>query len=896
MDLPNPHIALFASPGMGHLIPLVALSKRLFSLHGFHSTIFIVSTSPPSSKAIQSKLDSLQLPSAINVVHLSPPDVSAFVTPQTAIVPQMGSTLPRADAILINTWEDFEPRTLKALRENPILRRIMPLPVYPVGPLVRSSGLPCDQSSRVDCLDWLDEQPVESVIYVSFGSGGTLSEEQLTELALGLEMSGSRFLWVVRDEGVGMSKYLPDGFLTRTREVGLVVPMWAPQVEVLRHPSVGGFISHCGWNSTLESMMNGVPMITWPLYAEQRMNAAMLAEDVGVGLRTKELPTKKVVGMEEIEKLVRFVMGKEGEGMRKRIKEVKESGLRAVGEGGSSRDWLSHVAQEWKKIGYNKANAMKRSWEGDKDETEFSPAISQSHAIKRKAQQAAMELPNPHIALFASPGMGHLIPLVALSERLLSLHGFHSTIFVASTSAPSSKAIQSKLDSLQLPSAINVIHLSPPDISALVTAQTAAVPRIHITVRESISALRAAITAMSPQPIVLVVETFGTAAFSIAEELGIPKYVYIPSTAAYSALMVCVPTLHNEIKGEYVDMQEPVRIPGCKPIRVEDLVESMMDRKIEQYDCCLYMGSTLPLADALLINTWEDLEPTTLKALREDPILSRIIPLPVYPVGPLVISSGLPCDQSSRVDCLDWLDKQPVESVIYVSFGSGGTLSEEQLTELAMGLEMSGSRFLWVVRPPAGKDGAFFNVGRSGGDEGVGMSKYLPDGFLTRTREVGLVVPMWAPQVEVLSHPSIGGFLSHCGWSSTLESIVNGVPMIAWPLYAEQRMNAAMLEEEVGVGVRTKELPTKRVVGREEIEKLVRFVMEKEGEGEAVLRRKMKELKESGLRAVGEGGSSRDWLSHVAQQWKIGYAKAKAGERGESFTIFWSLILPLSCV
>ncbi|XP_042477162.1 anthocyanidin 3-O-glucosyltransferase 5-like [Macadamia integrifolia] len=478
--------------------------------------------------------------------------------------------------------------------------------------------------------------------------------------------------------------------------------------------------------------------------------------------------------------------------------------------------------------------------------------------------------PNPQVALFASPGMGHLIPLVALSERLFSLHGFHSTIFVASTEASTTTV----LHSLHLPSAIRIVHLSPPDISAFVTAQTAVVSRVSITVRESMPAFRDALAAMSPKPSVLIVEMFGTYTFPIAEEQGIPKYVYIPTTAAFLALTVYLPTLHKEIEGEYVDMQEPIYIPSCRPIRVEDLVDPMMDRKDDQYENYVYMGNTLPLADAIMINTWEDLEPTTLRAIREDPLLRRIMPLPVYPVGPIVRSSG----EKSRAECMAWLDEQPMESVIYVSLGSGGTLSEEQLTEFAFGLELSGKRFPWVVRPPTGKDGAFFKAGRDGGDGGDGLSRYLPDGFLTRTRGVGLVVPLWAPQLEVLSHPSIGGFLSHCGWNSTLESMVNGVPMIAWPLYSEQKMNAAILEEEVGVAVRTKELPTKRVVGREEIEKLVRLVMEKEGEA---MRRRMKEVKESGLRAVGDGGSSWDWLSHVAQQWKIGYlhAKEKAGKR-----------------
>ncbi|KAK9948695.1 hypothetical protein M0R45_004260 [Rubus argutus] len=118
-------------------------------------------------------------------------------------------------------------------------------------------------------------------------------------------------------------------------------------------------------------------------------------------------------------------------------------------------------------------------------------------------------------------------------------------------------------------------------------------------------------------------------------------------------------------------------------------------------------------------------------------------------------------------------------------------------TEMAWGLELSQQRFIWVVRPPTTKsaDSAFFTSGNGDGDH----SSYLPEGFLTRTRDVGMVVPLWAPQVDILGHPSVGGFFSHCGWNSTLESVTNGVPMIAWPLYAEQRMNATLLTEELGV-------------------------------------------------------------------------------------------------
>jgi len=193
-----------------------------------------------------------------------------------------------------------------------------------------------------------------------------------------------------------------------------------------------------------------------------------------------------------------------------------------------------------------------------------------------------------------------------------------------------------------------------------------------------------------------------------------------------------------------------------------------------------------------------------------------------------------------------------------VSFGSGGTLSSEQMRELAWGLELSEQRFLWVVRAPIEKnaDAAFFTTGSSGIDE---VAKYLPEGFVSRTNEVGLLVPEWAQQVTILGHRAIGGFLTHCGWGSTLESVTNGVPLIAWPLYAEQRMNAALLAEELGVAVRHRVLPIKKVVRREEIAEMV-----KESVKSNRVRERMKEVQQSGMKALSEGGSSYVALSKIA--------------------------------
>nr|WIW42670.1 UDP-glycosyltransferase [Nicotiana tabacum] len=161
---------------------------------------------------------------------------------------------------------------------------------------------------------------------------------------------------------------------------------------------------------------------------------------------------------------------------------------------------------------------------------------------------------------------------------------------------------------------------------------------------------------------------------------------------------------------------------------------------------------------------------------------------------------------------LNWLDEQTPESVLYISFGSGGALSLEQLAPLAFGLELSEHKFIWVVRPPSEVVVDYLDVDKERGD---GTPQYLPEGFLTRTKKFGLVIQMWSDQGGILSHPSVGGFLSHCGWNSCIESITNGVPIIAWPLYAEQRQNATMLTEELGVAVKPKVLVVEREENRE---------------------------------------------------------------------------------
>ncbi|XP_016731420.1 UDP-glycosyltransferase 72E1 [Gossypium hirsutum] len=412
-----------------------------------------------------------------------------------------------------------------------------------------------------------------------------------------------------------------------------------------------------------------------------------------------------------------------------------------------------------------------------------------------------METTKSHIALLASPGMGHLIPVLELAKHLVSHQSFKVTVFVVATdhaSLANTHLLQSPADSGDL---LDIVLLPFIDVSDIGGPSVSFIATIVTTVLRSMPFLRSEISKMEFRPTALVVDLFGTDALEIADEYNMLKFVFIASNAWFLAVMLCTPEIDRKEIDEHVKNHE--------------------------------------------------LEPTTLKALRETK------KVPIYPIGPLV----RPIEKSVfGNEILAWLNKQPKQSVIYVSFGSGGTLSAQQVKELAWGLELSQQRFVWVLRPPTENDaaGTFLALG-NGSDATL---DYLPDGFPARTQDRGLLVPMWAPQVEVLSHPSIGGFLTHCGWNSTMESIVNGVPMIAWPLYAEQKMNASMLTEDIGASIRVMAVESDAAVGREEIRSVVRKILvDRQGRN---IRSRIKELKDNAANALAKGGSSYNSMSQVA--------------------------------
>ncbi|ESW06367.1 hypothetical protein PHAVU_010G042300 [Phaseolus vulgaris] len=458
-----------------------------------------------------------------------------------------------------------------------------------------------------------------------------------------------------------------------------------------------------------------------------------------------------------------------------------------------------------------------------------------------------------HIAVIPGLGFSHLVPILQFSKQLVHLHPhFHVTCIVPSLGSlpPASKAILQTL-----PPNINPILLPPVNLNDQPQG-TSLLLQIHLAMARSMQSIHHTLKSItSKTPLVaMVIDGFALEALDFARELNIFCYIYFPCSVTTLSTCFYMPKLDEETSCEYKDLPHPIQLPGCLPFHGRDLFSQAHDRTGLFYKLFLQRLKSLPLVDGIFVNSFLEMETGPIRALEEE---GRGYP-PVHPVGPIV-QTGAAC--TTGLECLTWLDKQQDGSVLYVSFGSGGTLSQEQMNELAYGLELSNHKFLWVVRAP----NDVVNAAYLGEQKHEDPLEFLPRGFLKRTRERGMVVPLWAPQIEILGHGSVGGFLSHCGWNSTLESVVHGVPLITWPLFAEQRMNAVVLSEGLKVGVRPRE-SEKGLVEREEVVEMIKCVMEGKEGGE--MRKRMKALKEAAANTLKEHGSSTETLSQLAFKWK----------------------------
>jgi hypothetical protein len=237
---------------------------------------------------------------------------------------------------LCNTTYELEPRPLSFLPK-----------LLPIGPLLNIYENKNEKSigqfwkEDLSCMSWLDQQQHISVVYVAFGSLTLFDQNQFKELALGLDLTNRPFLWVIRDQDSNKMMTFPNEFKGHK---GKIVK-WAPQQKVLNHPSIACFISHCGWNSTLEGLSNGVPFLCWPYFADQFYDKAYICEELKVGLGFDK-DENGLVLREEIKNKVDQLLSDES--MRLRSMEIKEKLIRNIAQGGGSSENFSRFV-EWLK-------------------------------------------------------------------------------------------------------------------------------------------------------------------------------------------------------------------------------------------------------------------------------------------------------------------------------------------------------------------------------------------------------------------------------------------------------------------------------------------------------------------------------------------------------------------
>uniref|UniRef100_A0A803PAR0 Glycosyltransferase n=1 Tax=Cannabis sativa TaxID=3483 RepID=A0A803PAR0_CANSA len=468
-------------------------------------------------------------------------------------------------------------------------------------------------------------------------------------------------------------------------------------------------------------------------------------------------------------------------------------------------------------------------------------------------------LNQPHFVMIPLMSPGHLIPMMDMA-RLLAQHGTMVTIVTTPLNAIKFKSMieRARKSNLQ----IQILTLPFPTLEAGLPEGCENMSQL--STRNLIKNFYEA-TNMLQIPFENLLQSLDPPASCIVsgKNLGwtvetsrmfkIPR-IFFDGMGCFS--FSCTNRLETSGVLENISNSEPFLIPGL-PHSVEltkaKLPENLHPGSADLTEARNKMRAAEAVSDGIVVNTFEELEGEYY--VNE---YKRVKGGNIWCIGPVSGYNKSELDKVERGEMasidvnklLKWLDSWEQGSVIYACLGSICGLKERQLKELGLGLEASESPFIWVVR---------------GGEKSVGLEKWISeDGFEERTKGRGLVIHGWAPQLMILSHPAIGGFLTHCGWNSTLEGVGAGVPLITCPLFAEQFFNEKLVVEVLGSGVSvgveaavTWGLEDKSglVMKRENVKNAIDKLMDKGKEAEE-RRKKARELGEMAKRAIEEGGSS----------------------------------------
>ncbi|XP_057433176.1 UDP-glycosyltransferase 43-like [Lotus japonicus] len=456
------------------------------------------------------------------------------------------------------------------------------------------------------------------------------------------------------------------------------------------------------------------------------------------------------------------------------------------------------------------------------------------------------------VVFIATPALGNLIPAVEFAN-LLTKHHRHLSATVLIITIPHRPLVNTYAQS-RASSATNLrfLHLPPVDppapdqyrssfafINLLIEKHNHHIKRALLDLKSTSDSVRIA---------ALFVDMFTTTAIDIAAELDVPCYLFFASPASFLGFTLHLPS-SEAMESETEFVVPSFRNPLPRPVLPNLVLDAGDARSWVSYHAGRYRETK-----GIVVNTVDELELYALRSLHDDPRLP-----PVYAIGLVLDLDGSARWDPNWVQCgqiMEWLDRQPTSSVVFLCFGSMGSLKPSQVEQIAIGLERAGVRFLWALREPP-------KAQLSDPRDYEDYKDVLPDGFLERTTGIGLVCG-WVPQMKVLAHVAIGGFVSHCGWNSILESLWHGVPIATWPVYAEQQMNAFEMVKELGLSVeiRLDYRAGGDLVRAEEVEKGVRLLMNDSDE----IRRKVMEMSGKCKMALIENGSSYGNLVFLIQE------------------------------
>lgn len=473
---------------------------------------------------------------------------------------------------------------------------------------------------------------------------------------------------------------------------------------------------------------------------------------------------------------------------------------------------------------------------------------------------------NAELIFTPLPLLTHLVPAVELAKLLIEHNDTLCVTFLI-MKLPSDARAQSYSRSMSSNSSISqrirFLHLSEPNFSLKAISPVVYFSQVidsqKILVRNVVADITADLESKSSRLAGFVIDMFCSAMIDVADEFQVPAYAfYIVGAGTLATFHFHSLTDDSNKKGtdfSHLDPEAEIPIPAyTNPLPVKLLPSSFFDK--EGLQVLLNLVRRLRETKGIMVNTFLELEPNSIKLLSVDEKLP-----PIYPVGPVINFEGIGGLNQGNEKIMTWLDNQPDSSVVFLCFGSGGSFKAAQVKEIAYALENSGQRFLWALRwPPAQSP-----LEVPGESEDLG--EVLPEGFLRRTAGIGMVVP-WAPQLQVLSHSGTGGFVTHCGWNSVLEGVSCGVPMAAWPMHSDQQLGAFLLVRELEMAVEIKmdyrwdfKNTDPAVVKAGEIENGIRKMMNLESK----FRAKVKDMKEKARVSISKGGSSYIALRRVIE-------------------------------